>query len=494
MENIQLQAILSNIDTRQNLSTLRQELKNPVKRPVLIKEIIPHADAFIHLLEHEDAKTRKNSALLMGDLSMPIFCNALYHGYINETQRFVRSAYLTALQSYDCSSFINELKDQITQLSNTSLTPENTKHIQEEIRALSKLIVQEEGFIPHTFTGFHMPLDCIMLTNKLCKELIEAAITSGKIVPFRAGVRVITDNLQELLNLRTYSELLFVVPGLSIADKDPVVAAKTIAKSSLLMLLHNIHAEKTPFYFRIELKSKQSLDIRSKYVKKLSSELELCTNRNLQNSTSNYEIELRLIENKTGHYNVLLKLFTLEDNRFTYRKEAVAASIRPVNAAQLVALAKDYMIENSRTLDPFCGVGTMLLERQMLVKGNTSYGIDFYAPAIEKAQINTDAAGQIVHYINRNFFDFKHEYLFDEIFTNMPYSTGHKSVDEIELLYKDFFSKAREVLTKKGTIIMYSHNPELVRELSYHYKYNILEALEFMPKESAWLFIIRFIH
>ncbi len=492
MSNQLLKQILSNENPRQNLSQLRQEIKDPLKKAALRAILLNSYQSLLPFLQHEDAKTRKNTALLMGDLCMYEFLDALFQGYKSEDTLFVKSAYLTALSAYDCSSYLAELKEQMTELSKIELTAENTKHIQDEIRALSKLLIQEEGTTTHTFTGYQYPLDCILLTNRLHKDLIETEISEGEIIPFNAGVRVVTDNISQLLDLRTYSELLIVVPGLSTIENDPILAAKSLTNSNLLMLLRAIHKEKTPFYFRIELKSKMALDLKSKYTKKLSSELERLSNRNLLNTTSDYEVELRLIENKFGTFNVLLKLNTIPDERFSYRREIVAASIRPVNAALLVTLAKDYMIEDSRTLDPFCGVGTMLIERQKVVKGNTSYGIDFYAPAIEKARINTEAAGQIVHYINRNFFDFKHDYTFDEIFTNMPYATGHKPEEEIRALYQEFFPKAREVLTLDGTVIMYSRNPDFVRELSIVQGFTITKAIEVVPRENAWLFIIHF--
>ncbi len=501
MINQLLQNILAGIDTRQNLSSLRKEIKEPQNKADLSKLITTCTVDIIKLLNSSDAKTRKNTALLMGDIPMPDFLPVLLKHYQKEEQRFVKTAYLTALQSYDCSTVIPQLKEELEALMSITLTIENTKHIQEEIRALSKLIVQEDGIQTHTFVGAAYPLDCIFTTNPFHKEVLETEILNqlsvsnpnddSKFLPFSAGVRIITDNLNSLLPLRTYNELFIVIPGLTTVEMDPIQASHAIAKSNLLILLKSTHQEKTPFHFRIELKSKMTLNEKSKFAKKFASELERLTDRFLLNSTSNYEIELRLIENKFGTYNVLLKLFTINDSRFAYRKEAIASSIRPSSAAQLVALAKKYMIPDSRTLDPFCGVGTMLIERQKIVKGNTSYGIDFYSPAITKAKINTDEAGQIIHFVNRNFFDFTHEYKFDEIFTNMPYETGHKSLDEIETLYRDFFPKSKEMLTESGTIIMYSHNPELVKSLAPRYGYQIKEAFEIMRRENTWLFILK---
>ncbi len=490
-----LDDLKSHRNIRQNLSALRQELKDPTALSTLRRKLQWEDDfipILISFLNNKDAKTRKNAALLMGDLGLEEFLTPLFQGYQSEVQRFVRSAYLLALQSFDCRPYLAELKEQIQVLSQADVTFENQKHIGEELRALSQLVILEEGITTHTFTGNHHPLDCILLTNRNYKELTESQITSGEFIPFLAGVRVLTEDIQSLLDIRTYSELLLVIPGLDPVSSDPVTAATAIAQSQLLPMLQQTHQETTPFYFRLEMKSKMPLDEKTAFAKKFCSELERLSNRQLLNSTSNYELELRLIENKLGTFSVLLKLGTLQDKRFAYRKESVAASIRPSSAAQLVALAQDYMVADARTLDPFCGVGTMLIERQMVVKGNTSYGIDFYAPAIEKARINTEAAGQIVHYINRNFFDFTHEYVFDEILTNMPFATGHKSEEEIAELYEEFFLKAQEVLTSDGTIIMYSHNPELVRELSLQHPYHILESWEIVKKENTWLFVIRF--
>ena len=272
---------------------------------------------------------------------------------------------------------------------------------------------------------------------------------------------------------------------------DAIKAAATISSSDLLNVLKKAHSGTTPFYFRVEIKSKIPLDKKSIFAKKFSSELERLSSRQLLNSPTNYEFEIRLIENKIGTFNVLVKFNTIKDERFDYRVENISSSIKPVNAALLVALAKDYMIDNARVLDPFCGVGTMLIERQKIVKANTSYGIDILSDAINKAKINTEAAGQIIHYINRDFFDFTHEYVFDEIFTNMPFRIGRKTEEEIYELYRKFFDKAKEFLTQDGTIIMYSHNRDYVSQLTKENRFTIVKEFEIMDKEETFLFIIK---
>jgi len=488
---------MNGIDVRTNLSQLRQQIKatnNKNELLDLIGEDTELINGIKDLLNSDDAKTRKNAALLMGDLEIDEFCAALFNAYQAEAQMFVKSAYLTALKSYNYFAYLSDFKTRLIELTDTDLTIENKKHVEEEMRALTELIVEVEGIVTHKFGGFNENYDCILLTNRLHTDVTEAQIAdlSGcDARAFNAGVEVKTNNLYDILPIRTYSELLFTIKGMKNCAMDAIPAAQTVSSSELLDVLKKAHSGTTPFYFRVEIKSKMPLDKKSIFVKKFSSELERLSDRQLLNSPSNYEFEIRMIENKLGTFNVLLKFNTIKDERFDYRIENVSSSIKPVNAALLVALAKDYMIDNARVLDPFCGVGTLLIERQKVVKANTSYGIDILEEAINKAKINTTAAGQIIHYINRDFFDFTHEYVFDEIFTNMPFKIGRKTEEEIFELYKNFFDIAKNFLTQDGTIIMYSHNRDYVYQLTEKNRFTIKKEFEIMDKEETFLFIIK---
>lgn len=486
-----IRKIESQIEVRQNLSKLRQEIKEGAKKEELLSAIHGKEGWLIMLLQNEDAKTRKNAVLLMGDLGLPEFLDSLYTAYEGELQMFVKSSYLTAMGAFDYRSYLPNLKERLKILSKTAVNDENKKHVTEEMRALSDLILTMEGVKKHRFTGFNRLSELILLTNRRQIEATEKQIIDTKNQSFNAGLKVQTNHIDKLLSIRTYQEMLFVVPGMKSCDLEVMLAAKKIAQSELLEFLQERHEGKVPFFFRVELKSKMPLDKKSIFVKKLSAEIERLTERQLINSTSNYEFEIRLIEDKENKYNILVKLNTIPDERFAYRQESIAASIKPVNAALLVELAKSYMKEDAQVLDPFCGVGTMLIERQKVVKGNTAYGIDCLEEAITKAKINTEAAGQIIHYINKDFFDFTHEYLFDEIFTNMPFAFAHKTEDEIRDLYERFFDRAKAHLQKEGIIIMYTHDRELVRYLAPAKGYAILKQFEIMVREGTYLMILK---
>lgn len=485
--------ILQQKDVRQNLINLKSELKEELNKTALLYQIGTDYAIFDLLLINEDAKIRKNTALIMGELGVPTFLNKLFEAYKKEEQLYVKSSYLVAIRNFDYSQLLTELKERLSILTELKTEEDNKKHINEEIRILSELILAKEGIKQHTFIGYQVPSDLVLLTNRNFKKITMDQLIDVKAKEFNAGVMLKANDIRKILPIRTYIELLYILEDLKVCEFDADTAAKAIASSSLLEFMKKRHKGEAPFYFRIELKSKLELDKKSAFTKKLGYEIERLTKRNLINSTSNYEFEIRMIENKEGNYNVLIKLYTLKDERFTYRKKAIATSIQPVNAALMVRLAKDYIKEGAQVLDPFCGAGTMLIERNQFLRADTIYGLDIFGDAIEKAKENTEAARAIIHYINRDFFDFKHDYLFDEIITNMPRAMGHKEEDEIFSLYQKFFIKASEHLKTEGIMILYSHNKEYVRKLMNHKIYRLEKEFEISRKEGAYLFIIRHI-
>lgn len=478
-------------EVRQTLSKIRQAIKDEGTFSDFYNMMWDETTLLIDFLSSDDAKTRKNAALLMGDLAMDDFLEPLFDAYEKEETLFVRSSYLTALKHFDYEELLPKLHAQSKKLAGTPLTEDNKKHITEELRLLNTLIVEEEGIPIHTFIGNHNPHNCVFLTNRDYTDVLAKQLTENKMqpVPFSSGIRLSTNRLDEVLPLRTYHELLFEIEGLKTCPMTVNALADMISHSKLQSVLRHDHKEGTPFYFRIELKSKKDLGFKSDFTKKLGAEIERLSNRYLINSPSNYEIELRLIENAEGNCHVMVKYATIPDDRFTYRTESIAASIKPVDAALLVALASPYMTPDAQVLDPFCGVGTMLIERQKIVKANTTYGIDLYNNAVAKAETNTKNADQIIHLVNKDFFEFTHEYLFDEIFTNMPFATGHTSDHDIQLLYRKFFKKAPEVLTPQGKIIMYSHNGAEAKKLASVNGFKLIAEFLIMKKLGTELLV-----
>ncbi len=501
------------IDARQNLSRIRELIKIDENKEALLLVIYGEEENLLKLFESDDAKTRKNAALLIADIGTDVtagigeqsnnvrktLMEALKTQYEKEEQQFVKEFYLKAIQSFDYREYVPWLKNELKAYENTKADDSNAKHINACIKQLTGMILGIEGLKKHVFTGGNVLSDVFLLANRknldcLSRAVIDDAVIDAKdITVMSAGVRVNTNKVEYLIPIRIYNEMLFAMDKLKVCSSNYAEAAEQIVRSGLYDFLEKRHfPNKKPYYFRIELKSSHmELDEKAAFTKKLATSIEQLSGRRLINNTSNYEFEIRLIENKNKKFNCLIKFYTIIDDRFSYRTEVVAASIKPVNAALLVSLAKEYMIKDAQVLDPFCGVGTMLIERHKQVAANTSYGIDIYGEAIEKAKINTENAHQIIHYINKDFFDFEHEYKFDEIFTNMPFKSASKPESEIEEIYRRFFDKAGELLSSTGLIIMYTHNRDFVEKYSKLSRFKIIKKYIINEKEGTDLYIIR---
>lgn len=494
-----LEQFINKQDLRATLSEIRSEIKKTELKQSFALFLEIYKELLLSFLKEEDAKVRKNTALLIKDMQIEEALDPLYEAYINETQQFVKASYLEAMEALSYESFLPKLKLELDSLLNLTNLDTNKKHVQDQIRVLTNMLLKLESPQPHFYYDNQNEKDVILIANRLhgdillkqVQELENYSLQDSSLI--NQGVRLKTKEVLPLYQLRTFTELLFFVEGMKIVPNDPEKAARQIADSSLLDFLRESHSGAEPFYFRVEVKSKMELSKKSQFAKKISAYVESFTQRKLINSPGNYEIELRFIENQDGKFHICLKLYTIMDQRFSYRKQVIPVSIKPVNAALLVAIAEPYMIKDARVLDPFCGVGTMLIERQICVKGNTAYGIDLLEDAILKARANTEEAGQIIHFINRDFFDFQHEYLFDEIFTNMPFAIGRKTEEDIEFLYDKFFQKAKFHVTERGRLILYTHNKEYVTFMAKKYGYQIIASFEIMKKEETYLFILEVI-
>jgi 23S rRNA G2445 N2-methylase RlmL len=233
-----------------------------------------------------------------------------------------------------------------------------------------------------------------------------------------------------------------------------------------------------------------TLEARSAFARKLADTIEQLSGGRLINSTSDYEIEIRLIENREGRFFPCIKCASFADHRFDYRKNAISASIHPSSAALLMELAAPYLKENAQIIDPFCGVGTMLIERNLLVPAREMYATDIFGEAVEKGRENAALAGAKINFIHRDFFDFKHDYLFDEIVTNMPLR-GKKTREEMDALYGDFFQKVLEITGQEATVVMYTNEIGFVKkQLRLRKQFVLLQETCIQSKTGFYLLVI----
>lgn len=477
---------------RSNLSALRQCIKEDSKKSSLLKQLEGRESLIIDFLKDEDAKTRKNAALLLGDLCCQNAVEALYEAYKAENTLFVKASYLQALAELDVEDKLPMFKEELERLLSQEVEPENKKHVDEEIRALRKIVIRYEGINRHTPDIKNKKVKVILLTNRTQRETIRRMVDCGKASVHPLGVLVETEDLPALMKIRTFRDMVFPLELEGFLPAEPIEAAKRIWEADMLGLLNHLHKEEGGYYFRIECKNAMSLEERSAFTKKMASELENLSKGQLINSTSDYEVEIRLIANKEGELFPCLKVSTIKKKRFTYRKNAIAASIHPSTAALIMELSKEYLKEDAQIIDPFCGVGTMLIERNKCVPAREMYGIDIFGDAITFARENSQLAGVRINYIHRDYRDFKHDYLFNEIITNMPIR-GKKTKQEMDMFYEEFFEKAKQILTKEAVVIMYTNEIGFVKkQLRLNKEFSLQQETCLQPKNDFYLLILKY--
>lgn len=477
---------------RETLSKLRGLIKEDAALSEL-KTLVGNGESVVALLFHEDAKTRKNAALLLGDLQLQRALPMLKDAYEKETTLFVKSSYLAALSKLDVSELLDFFKEKREKLLAKEILEEEKKHIGEELHELNAMITAIEGMSKHTFKGFEKPHMLLLSTNREQREVTMQEVAElSATVQRRAelhplGVQVFTKEVAPFTKLRSYRELLFPIYEGELVSEQPREAANQIWNSGILEFLQECHKEAAPFYFRLDVKAATP---QTEYAKKLAMTLEQCSGYTLINGTKEYEVEIRLLASREGGYAAFLRLKTLPMKRFAYRKNAIAMSIHPATAAMMMRLAKPYLKENAQILDPCCGVGTMLIERDICVPAREMYGIDIFGEAIAGARENASLAGEKINFIHRDFLDFKHDYLFDEIITNMPVK-GKKTKEEMDAFYGAFFEKAASLLTDDGKIIMYTNETGFVKkQLRLQTKYRLAQEFCIRKKEQFFLYII----
>ena len=445
-------------NVRKTLIAIRSSLSGEeagAAKEILRQEI----GLFEELLKDDDPKVRKNAALILGEMETEEVLPFLFDAYQKEETLFVRADYLKAASGSDCRQYLPMLKEQERKLENTPAAENEIKHIAAEKKALRELIWQLEKPACHRFRCPDGKVDVILLANRSLRDLTISQVSAASVRGLGAGARFHGADLRQVLPIRTYTELLFPIPSLPRIPRDPVKAGQMLAGAHLPAFLNTMHDEAGPYRYRVEVRGEKmdGNDIRS-----LTGALEK-EEPGMINSVSDYEVEIRLLGLKEGGFVPCLKLYTIPDERFAYRKGAAADSIAPANAAAIVRYALPHMKEGARVWDPFCGVGTMLIERQMALGAGEMFGTDTFGDAIRMGRENAQCAGVNIHFVNRDFASFTCERPFDEIITDMPASqtdplTGEKTSPEE--LYRLFFAKIPSMVVDGALLVLYTPCPK----------------------------------
>lgn len=480
---------------------IKEEVEEGTRKDALLIIANNYNPVLISLLDNDDPKIRKNAVIIIGMLGLKENLEAVFSAYEKDEINYNKAAYVKAIAGIlksgcpDFDSYLERLKARRLELLDGSISVENRKHIIEEIHELNDLLHVGGG---HVFSGFSLPNEIILLTNRNFKAVTAKKLGSIPNREFTAGLMVKTHDLASVMSIRTFSEILFVPSAVKTCPSDADSAAKTLFEKGITDYIAERHAiddkklKDEPFRFRVELRC-DDVKRKSAFEKRFASEFEILTGFSFINSTDDYELEFRFIESSDKkNVNTLIRFCTLKDSRFAYRRESIAAGMKPYLAALICELAAPYMKANAAVLDPFCGTGTLIAEREKVCPARLYYGIDIFKEAIEKADRNLSAAGLSgkTELITKDFAEFRHEHRFNEIITDMPFVTMQKDAASIDKLYRMFFERITMLLEPDPVLIVYSRNRDFLRKHALACHFTIKSEFEISKKENSYLFIL----
>ncbi len=481
--------------------------------------------ALLALLAHEDAKTRKNAALLLADLgalaegfvepeawvelAAPI-PEALYRAFAAEGTKFVQSSYITALGSYDCSEYLPQLRQLLAELqaAQPDAPAEDLKHNRELRRALEELLAKCEpvshpqclgvsrahSFIltaePYILDPLKREVDGLYAAAGVAKASLTNHGKAGDggylLKPHPLGLRLMTDDLSPLAGSRLFRNILVHIrprKGVSITLDN---LAASITATELLPLLCELYGSQKHYSFKLSLRG-FTFPWEAKRVKALAASLEEASGHALVNRSSQSLFELQLYEGSDGSLQWLAYFADLQPERFAYHTTSLPTSTNPVTAAQLVALAQSYLAPQATVMDPFAGMGTLLLERLFAQPASHAYAVDIYGEAVSLGRAQAQLAGQEVYYINRDYFDFTSDYPIDEVITEAP-RLENKPKAEVDSFYDSFLFKTDEVLRAGGIILLLSTQEQaLKRQLRLHPSFHLLRQLPMRGRDVVYI-------
>ena len=550
---LKFDSLITSDNPRTLLSQIRQLLKDcpgALRDEDVFYSYATVEPIILACLTHEDAKTRKNAALVLqtiaeeygldifgddqmedaatsdeaptaSDLPSAEVASYLYAAYKAEETMFVRSAYLEALKCFDCEPYRAELMERLTFLKEESWAEGDLKHVREERHAIESLFEAPASEMKSEFKGLDREMGILLVIDEAVREAAQTELGAGaRVVP--GGVRLTTSSWKKVQSCRLYKEALFPVPlrkgsqitisnmGSLVADSKLIPMVDELLKAagdstqtgsvgenavsvgnaaenagSVGSAGENAGAREHPF--RMEIRSSSDEDRSGTVLKRAAAELEEASKGRLRNSKTAYEFTLVLMAKRDGSLSPYIKLPDSTDHRFDYRKNSEATSMSAVMAAEAVQMIRPYLKDGAQVIDPFAGVGTLLIERAKSVPHGDLYATDIYGHAVIGGRENAELAGVNISYINRDFFDFKHDYPFDEVITEFP-DLFNKEAEEKEEFFRNFFRSAMELTADKAMLFLISAEDKVMhKHIRLNPELRIVSEIEFRGHEKIYV-------
>jgi len=409
-------------DQRAALRTLADLCRKKIGRESAAPLVEHEAERLIAI---QDDKARKTAYALIGLCAPDACADKLLLALKNEQTRFARPSIILAL---------GNTRTPEKYLGDYVIEPGEPKHVEEEREALKKALGKAAA--PQIIARLHLPEWSTVTYIKRSALLAEMDDLNVSYRPsiLKNAVEVRTD---DIVKLRCYEHALYDVGPMG----DYKNAAAALNRLGCAGCRYRVETGRLP------------LEQRRDAIRSVSAGM---GQFGYEDNPSAYAFEIRLAAGR------MFAMFP-GDDRFAYRKAAIPASINPVTAASIMRLCRPYMREDARVLDPFCGSGTMLIEREKILPVQSLVGVDISASAIKAACANRKASGQRIALIQGDALQFGASH-YDEVISNMPFGIRVSGHTQNEKLYAAFVKRLENLLDDGGYAFLLTQEKKLLRD------------------------------
>jgi len=411
-------------EQRACLRVLVDACRKEKPRQVLMPLIVHDVD---RLLAISDDKARKTASMLIGLVAPDACADAMREALLREQTRFVRPSMILALGNTEAPQ---------KYLDGYTIEPGADKHVREETDALKKALAKTQK--PQELGILNLPMWCALTSvnrSALRAELEEKKCRFNNKSALPGAIDALSADTHKL---RCYMDALYHIGEIG-AYKSAAEKLNAIGCSG--------------FSYRIEAgayRPEQRRDL-------IRSVSEGMAKFGYSDNPSAYAFEIRL---KSGGMYAVFP----QNGRFSYRKQAIPASIHPVTAASVVQICKPYMKENAAVLDPFCGSATLLIERGLAGHTESLVGVDISPFAIKAACANRAVSGLKIALIKSDILSYGAA-RYDEILSNMPFGIRVSDHKTNVTLYNKFIAKMTTLLKDDGMAFLYTQEKKLLRDV-----------------------------
>jgi tRNA (guanine6-N2)-methyltransferase len=339
--------------------------------------------------------------------------------------------------------------------------------------------VQREEVFLHSFYVMTMPgLETLAFSE------VREKLTDAQLVKFVRGIALFQSEarVEELLALRTIEDAFVTLAHIRGLRRGPdalKVLHSAIVNADMASALHLwslVHGGKGPRTWRVVSQMSGSYDFRRiDAAQAVESALRKSLPRVMRQVEDEADVEIWCW---LGGGDVLLglRLSDASMRHRRYKREHLPASLRPTVAASMAWLARP--TPQDIVLDPFCGAGTILIERALLAPFEREFGGDIRVEAVNMAERNAQAA-----HVNLSLQQWDAHQLplehasVNRIITNLPFGKQIGSREQNEELYRATMQQCAYVLAPGGLFVALTSEDRLLDRIVRDEGWNVTKKV-----------------